>query len=189
MAARLDLRRVWVASTCSTSLVPMPNASAPNAPWVDVWLSPHTIVMPGWVRPSSGPITCTMPWLDAAQCVQRHAELGAVVAQPGHLLGGHRVGDRLVDADGRYVVVHCRQREIGPAYLSARQVESLERLRRGDLVHQVQVDIQEHGLAFGACHDMMIPDLVKQACRHLRLDPRGVSNYVVPTLALSHILR
>ena len=54
---------VWVASTCSTSLVPMPKARAPNAPWVEVWLSPQTIVMPGWVSPSSGPITWTMPWL------------------------------------------------------------------------------------------------------------------------------
>ena len=52
---------VCVASTCSTSLVPMPKASAPNAPCVEVWLSPHTIVIPGWVRPCSGPITCTMP--------------------------------------------------------------------------------------------------------------------------------
>ena len=53
---------VWVASTCSTSLVPMPKASAPKAPWVEVCESPQTIVMPGWVTPSSGPITCTMPW-------------------------------------------------------------------------------------------------------------------------------
>ena len=53
---------VWVASTCSTSLVPIPNASAPKAPWVAVWLSPQTIVMPGIVRPCSGPITWTMPW-------------------------------------------------------------------------------------------------------------------------------
>ena len=52
---------VWVASTCSTWLVPMPNASAPNAPCVDVCESPQTIVMPGWVMPSCGPITCTMP--------------------------------------------------------------------------------------------------------------------------------
>ncbi len=52
----------WVASTCSTSLVPMPNAMEPNAPWVDVCESPHTIVMPGWVRPSCGPMMCTMPW-------------------------------------------------------------------------------------------------------------------------------
>jgi hypothetical protein len=40
---------VWVASTCSTSLVPMPKASAPKAPCVLVWLSPQTTVMPGWV--------------------------------------------------------------------------------------------------------------------------------------------
>ncbi len=52
---------VWVASTCSTSLVPMPNASAPKAPWVEVCESPQTIVMPGWVSPSCGPTTCTMP--------------------------------------------------------------------------------------------------------------------------------
>src|SRR5205085_2198190 len=54
--------RHWVASTCSTSLVPMPKASAPNAPCVDVCESPHTITIPGCVRPSSGPMTCTMPW-------------------------------------------------------------------------------------------------------------------------------
>ena len=59
--------RHCVASTCATSLVPMPNASAPNAPCVLVWLSPQTIVMPGCVKPCSGPITWTMPWLLAAE--------------------------------------------------------------------------------------------------------------------------
>ena len=39
----------------------MPNASAPKAPWVEVCESPQTIVMPGWVSPSCGPTTCTMP--------------------------------------------------------------------------------------------------------------------------------
>lgn len=53
---------VWVASTCSTSDVPMPKASAPNAPWVEVWLSPQTIVVPGRVKPCSGPMMWTMPW-------------------------------------------------------------------------------------------------------------------------------
>ena len=52
---------VCVASTCSTSEVPMPIAMAPNAPWVEVWLSPQTTVIPGWVRPSCGPMMCTMP--------------------------------------------------------------------------------------------------------------------------------
>ncbi len=53
---------VWVASTCSTSEVPMPWASAPKAPWVEVWLSPQTIVVPGRVKPCSGPMMCTTPW-------------------------------------------------------------------------------------------------------------------------------
>ena len=35
--------------------------SAPNAPWVEVCESPQTMVMPGLVMPSSGPMTCTMP--------------------------------------------------------------------------------------------------------------------------------
>ena len=52
---------VWVASTCSTSEVPMPWASAPKAPWVEVWLSPQTIVVPGRVKPCSGPMMWTMP--------------------------------------------------------------------------------------------------------------------------------
>ena len=50
-----------MASTCSTSLDPMPKARAPRAPWVAVCESPHTRVMPGWVSPCSGPMTCTMP--------------------------------------------------------------------------------------------------------------------------------
>ena len=70
-------RSVWVARTISTSLVPIPNASAPNAPCVAVWLSPHTIVIPGCVRPSSGPMTWTIPcvsspraWRGMPNCAQ-----------------------------------------------------------------------------------------------------------------------
>ena len=50
-----------VASTSRTWLVPMPKATAPNAPCVLVWLSPQATVSPGCVKPSSGPITWTMP--------------------------------------------------------------------------------------------------------------------------------
>ena len=45
-----------MARTCSTSDVPIPWAKAPNAPCVEVWLSPQTIVKPGSVKPCSGPI-------------------------------------------------------------------------------------------------------------------------------------
>ena len=60
---RLGLRctMVCVASTCSSSDEPMPKASEPMPPWVQVWLSPHTRVVPGKVRPCSGPTIWTMP--------------------------------------------------------------------------------------------------------------------------------
>mmetsp|Transcript_2298 Transcript_2298/g.6848 ORF Transcript_2298/g.6848 Transcript_2298/m.6848 type:complete len:521 (-) Transcript_2298:189-1751(-) len=61
MAPGFCCKIVCVASTCSTSDVPMPNASAPNAPCVVVCESPHTIVVPGNVKPCSGPTTCTTP--------------------------------------------------------------------------------------------------------------------------------
>ena len=49
------------AITISTSLVPIPNATAPVAPWVEVWESPQTMVMPGRDRPLSGPTTWMIP--------------------------------------------------------------------------------------------------------------------------------
>ena len=54
-------RSVPVAIACSASLEPMPQASAPNAPCVQVWLSGATSVQPGSTMPSSGEITWTMP--------------------------------------------------------------------------------------------------------------------------------
>jgi hypothetical protein len=54
--------RLCVARTWASSLVPIPKPSAPNPPLVQVWLSPHTTVVPGSVSPSSGPMTWTMPW-------------------------------------------------------------------------------------------------------------------------------
>ena len=64
----------------------MPNASAPNAPCVEVWLSPQTIVMPGCVSPSSGPITWTIPSRPLPVAKSAHAELLAVRAQRVELL-------------------------------------------------------------------------------------------------------
>src|SRR3979409_325879 len=100
---------VWVASTCSTSDVPMPNASAPNAPCVEVWLSPQTIDMPGWVSPSCGPTTRT---LRIAHGVKADPELRAVAPQRVNLGPGHQVGDRCFDVDRRDVVVLGGDRQV-----------------------------------------------------------------------------
>ena len=59
----------------------MPKASAPKAPWVEVCESPQTMVMPGLVRPSSGPMMWTMPCVGDLHVEELDAELGAVLAQ------------------------------------------------------------------------------------------------------------
>ena len=65
MRIRMDLGFCWrmhcEASTISTSLVPMPKATAPTAPWVEVWESPQTMVIPGSESAFSGPTTWMMP--------------------------------------------------------------------------------------------------------------------------------
>ena len=62
MVCGLRCTMAWVASTWATSLAPMPKAIAPMPPCVQVWLSPQVSSVPGIVKPSSGPTTCTMPW-------------------------------------------------------------------------------------------------------------------------------
>ena len=89
----------------------MPNASAPSAPWVEVWQSPHTIIMPGWVRPCSGPTTCTMPCRAVVQAEQRDAGRRGVRVQVLDHAAAVRVGDRReIAAARRHVVVRASRR-------------------------------------------------------------------------------
>ena len=57
-----------------------------------MWLSPHTIVVPGKVKPCSGP----MMWHDALALVELveivDAEILGVLRQRGDLLGAFRIG-------------------------------------------------------------------------------------------------
>ena len=162
---------VWVASTCSTSLVPMPTASAPNAPCVDVWLSPHTIVMPGCVSPCSGPITCTMPWPGCPIAYSRMPNSSQFRASTSICLARDRVAHRLVDVGGGHVVVHRGDGEVGPAHGAAGQAEPVERLRRRDLVHEVEIDVEEVGLAVATMDDVALPHLLGQRLWHAPILP------------------
>ena len=90
--------------------------------------------------------------LGVAHRVQPDAELRAVAPQGLDLGPGHRVGDRQLDVDGGHVVVLGGQREVGPAHRPAGQTQPVERLRAGHLVDQVQVDVEQVGLALAAVH-------------------------------------
>jgi hypothetical protein len=67
--------------------------------------------------------------------------------------------------DCRHIMVRQRQRAIGPPYRAPRRGQPRERLRRGHLVEQVQIDI-EQGLAIILGDGMRIPDLVIERAAH-----------------------
>ena len=98
----------------------MPNATAPNAPWVDVWLSPHAIVIPGCVSPSSGPMTCTIPWRSAVEVEQPDACFAAVALERGEHVLRHDVHERPPLVPRRDDVVDRRERAVRIAHPPAR---------------------------------------------------------------------
>jgi hypothetical protein len=100
--------------------------------------------------------------------VERHAELGAVLAQRLDLGARHRVGDGQLDVGGRDVVVLGGQRQVGAPDRAAGQPQPVERLRAGDLVHQVQVDVEQVGfVALTGAHQVPVPDLLGQRASHV----------------------
>ena len=100
-----------------------------------------------------------------AHRVEADAELGAVLRQDVHLLRRDRIGDRLVDVGGGDVVVHRGHGEVGAAHGAPGEAEAVERLRRRDLVDEVEVDVEEVGLAVGAVDDVALPDLLREYSR------------------------
>ncbi len=151
---------VWVASTCSTSDVPIPCASAPNAPCVEVWLSPQTMVVPGSVKPCSGPTTWTMPWRSIELMEIFDAEVLGVLGQRLDLHAAFDVGDAVRAVGGRHVVIDDGERLLRRAHLAARHAQSLERLRARHLVDQMPVDVEQTRAVGLPVDHVVVEDLV-----------------------------
>ena len=104
---------VWtkhcVANTCSTSLVPIPNAKAPNAPCVEVCESPHTIVIPGKVKPCFGSDNMHDALPDIVHAEQGDAEGAAIVFERVDLCRTDGVGDRQTTVGRRHIVIRHRK--------------------------------------------------------------------------------
>ena len=108
------------ASTSRTCDVPMPNATAPNAPCVDVWLSPQAIVIPGCVSPSSGPMTWTMPCAPLARSNSRMPCVAAVPLERRRHVLGHHVDERPQLVERRHDVIDRRDRALRAAHAPSR---------------------------------------------------------------------
>ena len=87
----------------------------------DVWESPQTMVMPGLVAPSSGPIMWTMPCDGVLHVEELDAELGAVVAKSVDLCRGDLIDDveSVLRAGGGDVVVDGSDVAVGAANFAA----------------------------------------------------------------------
>ncbi len=147
----------------------MPNAMAPSAPCVDVWLSPQAMVMPGWVSPSSGPMTCTMPWLSAPPSpgvTELDAELAAVpleraLSSPRRSRRGTAAVCELVGTMWSTVAkVRSGIRDTPPVL-----AQHVERLRARHLVNEVQADEQLRLTAWQRADGVRVPDFVEK-CVH-----------------------
>jgi hypothetical protein len=100
----------------------------------------------------------------AARGEEAHAELVAVRTQRVELRSRERVGDR--PRRGRDVVVHRRDRQLGPAEAAPGEPERLERLRARHLVDEMQVDPEERRPVAAVRDEVRVPDLPEQGPLH-----------------------
>ena len=98
--------------------------------------------------------------------VQAHPKLGAVVPQRGHL-GPRRLIGNLAerargDAPRGHVVILRGQVQLGVPQRAAGEPQPIERLRAGDLVEELEVDVQKVRFARSAgAHDVVAPHLLR----------------------------
>jgi hypothetical protein len=76
---------------------------------------------------------------------------------------GIRIG--LAAVGGRHVVIDHQQRLLRRAHLAARKAQSLERLRRRHLMHEVPVDIDQAGSIRLLVDQVVVPDFVVEGTR------------------------
>ena len=121
----------------------MPKASAPNAPCVEVWLSPQTIVMPGQGQALLGPDDVDDALADVVMRVIGDAELAALALERLDLDAALGIRDAVAAVGRRHVVVGDGERRVGAAHLAAGHAQALEGLRARHLVDEMAVDVEE----------------------------------------------
>jgi len=100
------------------------------------------------------------------QRVNAQAEFLGIAAQRVDLGAAHDVRDRLLDVNRGSVVILGGDREIGAAHLASCHPQTLECLRTGYFMAQLQIDVEQVRLARSSAHDVVIPDLLAQSSSH-----------------------
>jgi hypothetical protein len=59
-------------------------------------------------------------------------------------------------------VIHCGKRQVGPADFAAGCTQSVERLRRGDFMQQVKVDVDDGRLVIWREDKVRLPEFLEE---------------------------
>ncbi len=92
-------------------------------------------------------------------------EFLGVLGHHPHLLDAFRIRIGLGAVGGRNVVIDHGQRFLRRVNLAPCRAQTFEGLRRGHLVHEMAVDIEQAGAVIGFVDQMIVPDLVVQRGR------------------------
>src|SRR5579884_1777940 len=95
-----------------------------------------------------------------------YAEIAAILLQGFNLFLGNRIDDWRSPRLGGNVVVDSCDRASRLADLTSGGAQPIKRLRRSDLMDQMQVDIEQRQLTFWRRYDVLVPDFFKQSFRH-----------------------
>ena len=118
----------------------------------------------------------TMPWPWSPHALRLDAELGGSWS-PQRL--DLRVGDRVLDGLPTGVVgtlwSSVAYGQVRAAHGAVGQPQALEGLRAGHLVDEVQVDVEQVGLALARPHHVAVPDLLGERLGHQDLGFLGVA--------------
>ena len=90
------------------------------------------------------------------------------------LAGGLGVEDRQAALVGGGTVIRGGDGLVRAAHLEAALAQAGEGLRRGNLVHQVQINVQDGGRVRLLRHDVAGPDLVEKGARRNRIRHKAV---------------
>ncbi len=159
-------RSVCVASTCSTSLVPMPCASAPKAPCVR-----GVGVAADHRHAGQRRALLRADHVDDALAQVVHVEVGlpwnlsqlaSSVSTCRREIGSAMPSERCGRGD---VVVAVATTESDPPQLAPGQLESLERLRARHFVDQVAVDVEQRRAVGFFADEVGGPELVVERAR------------------------
>ena len=158
-------RSVCVASTCATSLEPMPKASAPRPPWVQVWLSGQTSGHAGQRETELRGRDMQDALALVVEIEQPHAGGGGATAHLAQQAAAGRVGVGGAARRAGDGVVRHREGEVGIVHRIAALGDAGEAGPAFEIVQQVTVDRQQAHVAAELGHDVLRPDLVEQRAR------------------------